>query len=144
MIRKDALENLIGKEFTSIAITQDQSFIHLIRKDGLHVYLRASGDCCTSSYFVEDVLNPDYLIGTPWIAIEAKLITHEEDNDEGVQELWGYSIKTAKGICDIEMRSSHNGFYGGMLEYEDDNDEHWMRRKGNCFKDNPLKILARE
>lgn len=78
------------------------------------------GDCCSSCYV-------QHVSGTDALAVGA-IVTDIQDIDDlppvpeaevnDVTDNWGHRITTTKGVCSIEMRLDHNGYYGGSLELE--------------------------
>lgn len=84
--------------------------------EGSWVY-KAVGDCCSISWF-ESINNATSLLDSQIIGIEIK--PEKEASEPTVEEsikLYGYTLKTLKGYCDIEFRNSSNGYYGGWSEY---------------------------
>lgn len=90
------------------------------------------GDCC-SHCFIQHVESASALVGT--VTEVEELATHPATEEEradtkasdkvgkawgrradGVLDVWAYRVHTEKGICTIEMRLDHNGYYGGGLE----------------------------
>jgi hypothetical protein len=79
------------------------------------------GDCC-SHCFIQHVESASALVGT--VTEVEELATHPATEEEraatkasdNVLDVWAYRVHTEKGICTIEMRLDHNGYYGGGLE----------------------------
>lgn len=77
------------------------------------------GDCCANCY-VQHVSGTDALAAGAVVHsvedIELPPVPDDEKSDE-VSEVWGHRITTSMGVCSIEMRVDHNGYYGGSLEF---------------------------
>ena len=83
----------------------------------------SNGDCCARCY-VQHVSGSDALAPGATVRsvedIEAPPVPKDADSYV-VSDTWGHRITTDKGVCTIEMRVDHNGYYGGSLdltEYE--------------------------
>jgi hypothetical protein len=89
------------------------------------------GDCCASSYIQHidfaDVLNNATIKEIE--ALEYKKDIENGRDDYNVIDQFGHRIHTDKGICTIDMRCSHNGYYYGFLTV----------RKAEDFIGTPLK-----
>lgn len=101
---------------TILAATKDDEDLLFMTDRGLY---KASpyGDCCANCYVQHisgtDALAPGAVI-TGVEDIELPPVPDDEQND--VSDVWGHRIVTDKGICSIEMRVDHNGYYGGSLD----------------------------
>jgi hypothetical protein len=77
------------------------------------------GDCCSSCY-VQHVSGTDALAEGAVVAyvedIDVEPRAEDEDCGGEVVDTWGHRITTSKGVCSIEMRLEHNGYYGGALQ----------------------------
>jgi hypothetical protein len=66
----------------------------------------------------------DLLRGVEVLAVEAKGWDEnrsDEDGYEVVQDAF-WTIRTNRGYIDIEVRNSHNGYYGGSVSYSGTDD----------------------
>lgn len=79
----------------------------------------AVGDYCSYATWIEDIEAPKDLEGAEILEAVRPAYGHTADQDEGdeVLDIWIEKIATSKGIIDIEMRCSHNGYYGGYLVF---------------------------
>jgi hypothetical protein len=61
----------------------------------------------------------DLLRGVEVLAVEAKGWTEDREDEEGYEVVQDgfWTIKTDRGYIDIEVRNSHNGYYGGSVSY---------------------------
>lgn len=112
-------EKLEGLEIVDARYDGDSIFLNL--KDGRFITMTPYGDCCANCY-VQHVSGSEALVGatiTRMEDIESNLSPEEaeEVSDYNVVDAWGHLLVTNKGRCSIEMRVSHNGYYGGSLNF---------------------------
>ena len=91
--------------------------IYLNLSDGNCIALEPYGDCCANCY-VQHVDGADALVDAVIQNVQDLdcPLTDEDINDGNTcTNAWGHRIITDKGICTIEMRVVHNGYYGGSL-----------------------------
>jgi hypothetical protein len=90
--------------------------IHLNLADGNRIALEPYGDCCANCY-VQHVDGADALMDATIKNIQDLDIPvpSDEEDEYSTVEAWGHRIITDKGVCTIEMRVVHNGYYGGSL-----------------------------
>ncbi len=88
--------------------------IKFVCQSGKVLWWSAVGDCCSHSWFEH----------VDFDAMKDAEVTSEledsgyacEDIDEyDVLKTYQYTLKTTKGHCDVEMRNSSNGYYGGDI-----------------------------
>lgn len=105
---------LIGK--TIVGITKDGPRFHLECEEANFI-LDGEGDCCASCW----IENIDGLIvpGAKIVDVTCGGWSTIKDSDCDVEESGFYVIKTDKGDIQVDMRLSHNGYYGGWLEVRD-------------------------
>lgn len=112
------IEELVGA--TIERVTFDKSSGTLFFATDRGVYRGdPEGDCCSYCY-VQHVSGTDALAkGAVVMAVEGiddlPPVPPDEVND--VTDNWGHRITTTKGVCSIEMRVDHNGYYGGWLNF---------------------------
>ncbi len=75
------------------------------------------GDCCANCY-IQHVSGAYALQNATIRSVETieSTPTDEEIAAADCLDAWGHRITTDKGVCSIEMRTDHNGYYGGMLQ----------------------------
>lgn len=117
-IIKGVLDCLIGETIESMTVTADSEVIEFV--SATHIYtFDAVGDCCSHSW-IEHMEGQENLYGTPVVqVIDHEKTEYVDDRDAFYSnhiKVYKYTIKTAKGDCDIEMRNESNGFYGGWLQ----------------------------
>lgn len=88
--------------------------------------LHCKGDCCSESWLA-DVVGVDALLGervleAGSVDLPEHLTSALDANDEprsrqSIDKVYGFEIKTAKGVCTLAMRNSSNGYYGGSMDF---------------------------
>lgn len=110
----DTLQSLVGAKM--IAARWDGENLYFVTDRGTFKG-RPEGDCCAHCY-VQHVSGTDALAeGAIVNATELIGGTSTQAEYGDVSDTWGHRIRTSKGICSIEMRVDHNGYYGGALEF---------------------------
>lgn len=112
------LPSPVGKRVESVWLSRDRTALALLFEDNTTRVWRAWGDCCATAW-IEDVQSfgfkgellefasdPD----RPWVS--------KYDEKDNVLDINFYCFKTPYGRLLIELRCSHNGFYGGYLELD--------------------------
>lgn len=112
--RMGGLENIVGKRISGFTITDDKTTLTFNDDAGTSYVYDAEAECCSHSW-IENVEDPEYLIGNLVMKVEEKEIKDYEENGDFIQII-GYDIYTDKGICKIDFRNSSNGYYGGSLQ----------------------------
>lgn len=119
-------DNLIGKRVNGILISESNNYLVFRTIDGEIFIYATSGDCC-NSVWVNHIAGVDILgQGNSFDLLRGALVTgaedkgwgdNREDNDgyDVIQDGF-WTIQTDRGYIDIEVRNSHNGYYGGNFE----------------------------
>lgn len=110
----------LGKTITEFEIDSDKQHATMkYIKDGKTgtISLECKGDCCAYAW-IEDVTGLENLIDATILNVEAKYLSGERDSDSDVSDSGFYTFHTSKGYFDIELRVSHNGYYGGHINVE--------------------------
>jgi len=100
--------------------------------DGVELVLYAQGDCCSESWFEgiygEYALSPGSVL-TSMEFVDLQRITKPNKEDEHFDDdcvrLYGVKIMTSVGYADIDMRNSSNGYYGGFITVNVDDQCSW-------------------
>jgi len=113
--RYDGFADIVGKTVDAVYFNVNRGLLALVTSDGAtHVY-EAEGDCCANAYFeAPEQAGFDQIVGHEVTACEERDGGDFDGGDE-VNSITFYSIKTARGMADVEMRVSHIGYYGGMV-----------------------------
>lgn len=121
MTGKKIMKELKEKKILEVALSQDKDCMFFTTEEYgeprlIHTY-EVYGDCCTSCWIYE-ILNPENIIGQKiWEIEEKKLPSIKDEDGYGVTDIFGYTLRSSKGDCDIIFRAYHNGHYGGDFKY---------------------------
>lgn len=94
-----------------------------VRYDGSTMYLvgdehsfelEPEGDCCAHCY-INGLNYIEALQGGTIKEVENLELPDEKNEDYEVINAWGHRFHTDKGIATLDMRVSHNGYYGGWV-----------------------------
>lgn len=105
------MQRLVGETINYIYRNDDDFIVFLTNADRFWGYLWC-GECCLNTW-IEDIINPENMIGSPIISVVEK----EYVDTDGDDTSFGYLITTAKGYTDIELRSDQSSFYSGTFDY---------------------------
>ena len=124
---------LVGKRINGLFIG-DSAWALVFRDiNGRHYCFRTENDCCNTVWFnhvngVETVLGEgnvfDILRGAMVTAVESKGWTDDRTDEDGYDVIQDgfWTISTDRGYIDLEVRNSHNGYYGGSVVYDEESD----------------------
>lgn len=115
------MDELLNRIITKVLVSDDQHRIQFVTDQGPINY-SLYGDCCSETWF-SDILNVSDIINSKVIEVSC-LELPDYNCDDGrsrqeVDEVYGYSIKTEKGSCEVIFRNSSNGYYGGSIYHTD-------------------------
>jgi hypothetical protein len=121
---------LIGKKINGIFLGNDKWTLVFRDVEGKHYRFDTSNDCC-NTVWINHITGVDcvrsgndvfsLLRGAEVISAEDKGWGENRDDDEyEVVQDGFWTIKTDRGYIDIEVRNSHNGYYGGSLDPSDE------------------------
>jgi hypothetical protein len=124
---------LVGKRINGMFIGNDAWSLVFRDISGKFYRFNTGNDCCNSVWFNHitgaDILGEgnsfDLLRGAEVLAVEEKGWNDNREGEDGyevVQEAF-WTIRTDRGYIDIEVRNSHNGYYGGSVSYDEDNED---------------------
>jgi len=118
---------LVGKRINGLFIANDKWTLVFRDISGIRYRFDTENDCCNSVWFNHvsgaNILDQgnifDLLRGAEVLAVEAKGWTEDREDEEGYEVVQDgfWTIKTDRGYIDIEVRNSHNGYYGGSVIY---------------------------
>jgi len=124
---------LVGKRINGLFIG-DSAWALVFRDiNGRHYCFRTENDCCNTVWFnhvngVETVLGEgnvfDILRGAMVTGVESKGWTDNRSDEDGYDVIQDgfWTIATDRGYIDLEVRNSHNGYYGGSVVYDEESD----------------------
>ena len=119
--------DLIGKRVNDVLVNDDKTVIAFRTIEGEYLAYYASGECCNDVWFnhltCTNALGTgdlfDILRGTEVLGEETKGwvdVKNEDADSYDVIEDAFWSIQTSRGWIDLEVRNTHNGYYGGHVE----------------------------
>ena len=120
---------LVGKRINGLFIGDDDWALVFRDINGRHYCFRTENDCCNTVWFnhvngVETVLGEgnlfDILRGAMVTGVEDKGWTEDREDGYDVIQDGFWTIKTDRGYIDLEVRNSHNGYYGGSVKYDEE------------------------
>ena len=120
---------LVGKRINGLFIGDDAWALVFRDINGRHYCFRTKNDCCNTVWFnhvngVETVLGEgnlfDILRGAMVTAVEDKGWTEDREDGYDVIQDGFWTIATDRGYIDLEVRNSHNGYYGGSVVYDEE------------------------
>lgn len=124
-------KNLVGKRINGIFLANDSWTLVFRTVEGQYLRYDTHNDCCNSVWF--NHINGVDAVGTgnSFDLLRGALVLEAEDKDWVQQDDEGYDVvedvcftlRTDRGYIDIEVRNSHNGYYGGRVseaELDDD------------------------
>ena len=123
---------LVGKRINGLLLGNDAWTLVVRDVTGQHYRFDTANDCCNSVWFNHingvDILGEgdvfDLLRGAEVLSVEAKGWGENRDDEAGhdvVQDGF-WTLRTDRGYIDIEVRNSHNGYYGGRVDYNEEVD----------------------
>lgn len=123
---------LIGHRINGIFLGNDKWTMLIRTTDGKFYRYDTSNDCCNSVWvnhitgvnILGDGDSFDILRGALVTGAEDKGWSENRDDEEGYEVVQDgfWTIRTDRGYIDIEVRNSHNGYYGGSFNLnEEDN-----------------------
>jgi hypothetical protein len=120
---------LVGKRINGLFIGEEAWALVFRDINGRHYCFRTKNDCCNTVWFnhvngVETVLGEgnlfDILRGAMVTGVEDKGWTEDREDGYDVIQDGFWTIATDRGYIDLEVRNSHNGYYGGSVVYDEE------------------------
>lgn len=120
---------LVGKRINGLFIGDDDWALVFRDINQRYYCFRTENDCCNTVWFnhvngVETVLGEgnlfDVLRGAMVTGVEDKGWTEDREDGYDVIQDGFWTIKTDRGYIDLEVRNSHNGYYGGSVKYDEE------------------------
>lgn len=106
---------LIGETVVSFGETMNLDKL-IFRTESADFIFRYQEDCCSET-FLNHVNRCDELLGHKILSIDSV----ESESDQSVRqeydEIHLWRLTTSGGTCELEVRNSSNGYYGGNVEY---------------------------
>lgn len=114
-----AMHKLIGKTITAVYLAEDKKAVRFDCSDGEQFKARTDGDCCSETW-IEDIDNPDALLGTVREADDINMPNGSKRTEDGEIQFYGFHVRTENGDCTIDYRNESNGYYGGNLSWDEE------------------------
>ena len=125
--------HLVGVLIKEASINDNKNTIRLNTDEGI-LFLQTQSHCCNSVWF-ESVVNPEFLIGTV-LSLSLGDSTRERDNEDcDVLDIAFLRINTTSGTAVIEVRNSHNGYYGGEVIITSKPNTYWNYQQTDSWTD---------
>ena len=115
--RVNSFEEMLGQTINKIWLNEDHDKVVFETTGGDFAYVTVP-DCCNQVWFEHLSLSPK-LFGSYLMGVEAKDwvdISNEPDSYEVLEQSF-WTLTTSNGYIDLEVRNSHNGYYGGSIDY---------------------------
>jgi hypothetical protein len=122
-------DELIGKRINGIFLANDSWALVFRTTQGEFMRWDTENDCCNSVWFnhitgvncVGEGNVFDLLRGALVVRTEDKGWNDNRDAEDGYEVIQDgfWTIHTDRGYIDIEVRNSHNGYYGGSVSFND-------------------------
>lgn len=123
-------KSLLGKRINGILLGNDAWTVVFRTTEGEYFRYDTSNDCC-NSVWVNHITGVDavgkgnsfdLLRGALVLGAEDKGWSENRNDEEGYEVIQDgfYTLRTDRGYIDIEVRNSHNGYYGGSFDENDD------------------------
>jgi len=109
------MERLVGHIIRGVEISEESvSF----RTDTHRITFDAEGECCAHAYLIiPDEKDIALIIGQKVVAVQRRGFSRNDSQLCEVVDTEFYSIQTHNGDLDLELRTAHNGYYGGWLTF---------------------------
>jgi hypothetical protein len=121
---------LVGKRINGLLLGNDAWTLIVRDTTGRHYRFDTQNDCCNQVWFnhinglniLGDGNSFDILRGAEVLAVEAKGWGENRDDEDGYEVVQDgfWTLRTDRGYIDIEVRNSHNGYYGGHVYYNEE------------------------
>lgn len=116
-----ALESFVGSTPTALWVSPDEHELHVVCGDSA-LRIPTYGDCCSECWWADAIGVKQLLDYEVRAAEEIDMPQPANVNDRTRQEedvVYGFRVRTERGVCDLIFRNSSNGYYGGEASY------HW-------------------
>lgn len=111
------MKELVGKTVKAVYKSGDE--VLMFETDQGDIAYITEADCCNSVWF-NHFDNVEAFNDAKVISFEPCGWLNVAEDDWSVTELCFLKFVTTKGLCTIEIRNSHNGFYGGYIRKLED------------------------
>lgn len=108
-------KELIDKKIINVYLNDVRNILLFEDSNNILYSYECYGDCCAISY-IASFSNIQALLGEIIFKVDLKE-SKREGIEDGVIDTCFYTISTNKGFIDFDLRTEHNGYYYGWIEY---------------------------
>ncbi len=114
------LNEIIGRKVLELWVGEGEEMLFVVTASGI-LAAATEADCCSETWFA-DIIGVDAIIGGTVSDISGlEMPGQDEYVEDGrsrqeYDQVFGLQITTDRGRCDIILRNSSNGYYGGTFE----------------------------
>lgn len=109
------IEDMVGDLVVDVRTSGHGSFLLIVIEGGGAHLFEAYGDCCAHAYV--EAINAIAELPARITGWECRSSERGVGDWGNVMDVHFYELQTDRGVVQIELRVSHNGYYGGSLEY---------------------------
>lgn len=109
------MKELLGRTIVKIELNDDDTAMIFTDSSGITIAYGTEGDCCSESWF-SGINGIQHLIGNPVVSVEEKPEQTVDGTRQDVDVIYGVTIATLAGRCDVAFCNSSNGYYGGWCD----------------------------
>jgi len=111
------MEQLVGKTIRKIEFSGNDMDL-FITTDEHRYHYQTEGECCANAYLLRPSDSDiESIIGQKIVNISREAFDQQDGLFGDVVDTEFISIQTHGGDLDFEMRTEHNGYYGGHLGF---------------------------
>lgn len=119
-----AMHELIGRTITALQVSDGEEFLVFTTDSGVITYTTVAAYCCDSETWFADITGVSALLGH---TVSASRVTElgaaaDARTRREYDKLYGVTLTTDYGRCDIVFRNSSNGYYGGEIRLWEEDD----------------------
>jgi len=118
------MKELVGETITQLLISKDKMQPMFVTNTDKRLGYVTNGNTCNHQYvWFYHIAGLDALLGSKVVRVEEKPWHDVELEDccyDEIEEAIVWTIYTPKGYFDVEVRNSHNGYYGGYVFFHED------------------------
>ena len=112
--------DLVGQTIVEVHADPERWVLLFTLADGRRVGYATENDCCNDVWF-HHVSGLEAIIGQTITSTEMKGWVDVESTRQECEEAAFFTLCSARGRCDIEVRNSSNGYYGGTVVFLGEN-----------------------
>lgn len=121
MNARPTLDDMVGRRVAELWMSPGEEALAFVFDDGSSMLWSTTADCCSETWFA-DIVGPEALGMGPIALVESVDMdaigynVADGRSRQSEDSAYGYKITTfGGGVCDIVLRNSSNGYYGGKM-----------------------------